>query len=117
MDVYALTDKAILAHIGQRLKEARIEKNLSQKDLAEACGLSAFSISQMENGHNTSLLSLVMVLRALGRLEVFDELFQEKPLSPVALSEMMKKHPQRKRAYHSKGDEKVAAADFEWDND
>ena len=48
MDLYALTDAGILAQIGQKLKEARIERNISQKVLAERSGLSAFSISQME---------------------------------------------------------------------
>ena len=102
VDIYALTDSVILLQIGQKLKEARIEQNISQKALADSCGLSTFSISQMENGHNTSLLSLVMVLRALNRLDVFEELFREKPISPVALSELMKKNQQRKRAYNTK---------------
>lgn len=114
-DLYALTDKAIMAQIGLKLKEARLEKNLSQKDLSLASGLSMFSISQMENGHNTSLLSLIMVLRALNRLDVFDDLLREKPLSPVALSEYAKKHPERKRAYNTKKEENVT--DFNWDND
>ena len=109
-DIYALTDGAILAEIGTKLKEERVERNLSQKDLAAACGLSAFSISQMENGHNTSLLSLVMVLRALNRLEIFEEL-----LRAIAMSEYMKKHPERKRAYNSKRIEEVTG--FEWDKE
>ena len=118
-DIYALTDFAILAQIGQKLKEARIEQNISQKALADNCGLSTFSISQMENGHNTSLLSLVMVLRALNRLDVFSELFKQKPLSPVALSEMMKKMPKRQHAYTMKshGDNEGIQNDFEWDKD
>ena len=114
-DIYALTDNAILVQMGTKLKEARIERNLSQKDLAAACGLSTFSISQMENGHNTSLLSLIMVLRALNRLEILEELLREKPMSPVAMSEYIKKHPERKRAYNSKRVEKVT--DFEWDKE
>ena len=117
-DIYALTDAAILAQIGQKLKEARIEQNISQKALADSCGLSTFSISQMENGHNTSLLSLVMVLRALNRLEIFAELFREKPISPVALSEYMKKNPQRQHAYNTKveADKKDRSSkDFNWD--
>ena len=117
-DIYALTDSAILAQIGQKLKEARIEQNMSQKALAESCGLSAISISQMENGHNTSLLSIVMVLRALNRLDVFTELLKEKPLSPVALSEYMKKHSQRQRAYSTKdnaGKNDTVTDDFNWD--
>jgi transcriptional regulator with XRE-family HTH domain len=114
-EIYALTDGAILVQIGEKLKEERVERNLSQKDLATACGLSAFSISQMENGHNTSLLSLIMVLRALNRLEILEELLRERPVSPVAMSEYMRKHPKRKRAYNSKRIEKVT--DFEWDKE
>lgn len=118
-DLYALTDSAILAQIGQKLKEARIERNVSQKMLAERSGLSAFSISQMENGRNTSLLSLIMVLRALNLLDILEELFREKPISPVALSEIMKKAPKRQHAYTMKshaGDEGVHN-DFNWDKD
>ena len=77
MDIYALTDKAILVQVGLKLKEIRIEKNISQGELAKASGLSAFSISQMENGHNTSILSLVMVLRALNKLEILDEILKD----------------------------------------
>jgi transcriptional regulator with XRE-family HTH domain len=119
-DIYALSDPAILAQIGQKLKEARIEQNISQKSLADSSGLSTFSISQMENGHNTSLLSLIMVLRALNRLDVFEGLFREKPVSPVALSKYMKKNPQRQHAYSmnptaEKGGE--ITSDFNWDED
>ena len=119
-DIYALPDPAILVRIGQRLKESRIEQNISQKSLADSSGLSTFSISQMENGHNTSLLSLIMVLRALGRLDVFEGLFREKPVSPVALSEYMKKNPQRQRAYTTNvtsENKDVMTADFNWDED
>lgn len=117
-DIYALTDPAIIAQIGQKLKEARIEQNISQKTLADRCGLSSFSISQMENGHNTSLLSIVMVLRALNRLEILAEFFREKPISPVAISEYMKKNPQRHRAYNTKNEtdkKDMSENDFNWE--
>ena len=119
-DIYALSDPAILTQIGQKLKEARIEQNISQKSLADSSGLSTFSISQMENGHNTSLLSLIMVLRALHRLDIFEGLFREKPVSPVALSEYMKKNPQRQRAYNTNATAEkggMTTNDFNWDED
>lgn len=121
MDFYAYTDNGILMLIGQKLKEARVEKNISQKELATASGLSAFSISQMENGHNTSLLSLVMVLRALNRFDWLEEILREKPLSPLAISQYMKKHPKRQHTYRLRDDSmqghKVAEPplDFNWD--
>ena len=116
IDIYALTDHAIMVQIGQKIKQVRVAKNLSQKALAESCGLSTFSISQMENGHNTSLLSLLMVLRALRRLDVLDVLFEEEPISPVALSRHMKQHPRRQRAYPIQGQPETSdASDFNWD--
>ena len=115
MDIYALTDKAILVKVGLKLKEIRIEKNISQGELAKASGLSAFSISQMENGHNTSILSLVMVLRALNKLEILDEILKDKPISAIALSEYAKKHPKKKHAYKSK--KAIETTDFNWDNE
>lgn len=121
MDFYAYTDNALLALIGQKLKEARMEKNISQKELATASGLSAFSISQMENGHNTSLLSLVMVLRALNRFDWLEEILREKPLSPIAISQYMKKHPKRQHTYRLRNSDMQSSMvaepplDFNWD--
>ena len=73
----------------------------------------------MENGRNTSLLSLVMVLRALNLLDILGELFREKPISPVALSEIMKKSPKRQHAYTMKShaDNEGMQNDFDWDKD
>lgn len=120
MDIYSLTDRAILGEIGRKLKEVRLKQNIAQKELAESCGLSTFSISQMEHGHNTSLLSLIMVLRALNRLDVLEDLLQEEPISPVALSAFAKKHSVRKRSgssKHQKGEEDLSATEnFDWDD-
>lgn len=71
-DVSILSDAELLHKIGGKLKELRLEQNVKQKELAEKSGLSMFSISQMETGHNTSVQSIVQVLRALGRLDMID---------------------------------------------
>ena len=119
MDVYAYTDSAILKQIGQRIKKERVAKNITQTGLAEACGLSQFSISQVENGHNTSLSSIIAILRALNRLEVLEALFAEKPISPIALSEMQRKQKPKKHAYTKgqggSGQGADEAVDFNWD--
>ena len=98
-DPYLVSDRALLKVIGQKMKQLRLGANISQKTLAERCGLSDFSISQIENGKNTSVLSLLMVLRALNELDMFDRFFQEEPMSPIAYAEVMRKSrkPQRVR--------------------
>jgi len=70
-----ITDVEILQKIGSKLKELRLEQNVKQKELAEKSGLSMFSISQMETGHNTSMQSIIQFLRALNRLDILAPLF------------------------------------------
>lgn len=96
-DFASLTDKEVLERIGARLKELRISQNVKQKDLAERSGLSNFSISQMETGHNTSLQSLIQVLRALGQLEMLDPFLREREIDAAALARFIESQPQRKR--------------------
>ena len=72
MNYDEITDVELLQRIGGRLKEIRLEQNIKQKELAEKAGLSMFSISQIETGHNTSMQSIIQVLRALGRMDMLD---------------------------------------------
>ena len=98
-DPYLISDRALLKVIGQKVKQLRLGANMSQKVLAERSGLSEFSISQIENGKNTSILSLLTILRALNQLDMFNRFFQEEPMSPIAYAEIMRKSrkPQRVR--------------------
>lgn len=98
METYSLlTNKEVLERIGARLKELRIAQNVKQKDLAERSGLSNFSISQMETGHNTSLQSLIQVLRALGQMEMLEPLLREREMDSEVLARFIEQQPQRKR--------------------
>lgn len=72
-----ITDSEILQKIGGKLKELRLEQNIKQKEIAERSGLSLFSISQMETGHNTSIQSIIQVLRALDRMDMLDAFIKE----------------------------------------
>jgi len=54
--------------MGFRLKEVREEKGMSQEELEKASGISRQTISSIENGKTTSVMSgtLVALARALG---------------------------------------------------
>ena len=71
VSTYGQSDKAILRDLGQRLRQARLRRNLSQQELADRAGLNRTTISEYERGASTSTLTLVQVLRAL---EMLDEL-------------------------------------------
>ncbi len=92
----------LLKSIGAKLKEIRVNQDVKQKDLAEKSGLSMFSVSMMETGHNTSLLSLIQYLRALDRLDLLDPFFKEREISEEMLRQFMLEHPAKKRVSSKK---------------
>ena len=85
MDWYGMTDAAIAVELGKRLKAVRKRKKFSQAEVAERAGISAFTVSQIEAGKNTSLASLTAILRVLMLLDNLDELIPEQTISPISL--------------------------------
>ena len=60
----------------KRMKLARLEREMSQEDLAAAVGVPRQTISMVESGkYNPTLKLCVAICRALGR--TLDELFWE----------------------------------------
>lgn len=104
MDIYALTDLAVIKQIGAKLREARIEQNIKQKELADMAGVSVYTLSVAENGSSISLITLVQILRALNRLEFLDIFFQENKVSPIAYAKLMDKNTKRRRVRESSND-------------
>jgi len=100
MDWYALTTNALEAEIGNRLKQVRLRKNITQTALAQKTGLSRVSISKIERGNGATLSSLLAILRSLELLPQLETLFPPPELSPLELVKIQSK--QRKRASNSK---------------
>lgn len=102
MNANEMNEIEILQKIGARMREIRLEQNMKQKELAEKSGLSMFSISQMETGHNTSVQSLVQVLKALNRLDMIEPFLKEKEINAAALARFIQsQQSQRKRVSRS----------------
>jgi transcriptional regulator with XRE-family HTH domain len=61
---------------GESLKKARIEKNLTESELAKECTLVAKHIIQLENGETSNFFSAhhkVQVAKKVGRYLVLEE--------------------------------------------
>ena len=112
MDLYVQTNDAILRQIGSKLKELRIEKNMKQAELADASGVSVFTISSVENGKATSLLTIVQLLRALEHLDYLNSFFQEETISPIAYAKLIKNNKKKIRVKSSNTETKED--DSEW---
>ncbi len=79
------TDEAILEELGKRLAAARLERNLTQFDLAEQAGVSKSTVQRLELGAAATQLSgFIRVCRVLGLVEHLDAFIPEPAVSPMA---------------------------------
>ncbi len=95
MDWYSMSNSAILAELGKRLKEYRLRKNYTQEELATKSGIGLSSIKKIENGQSVSVSILISVMRTLKLLDNFETLIPEPPISPVELLKLKGKTKQR----------------------
>ena len=63
----AQVDQAVHAYqIGEAIKKARLQQNLTQQQLGERIGVKKAQISRLERGYSISIPTMSRVFRALG---------------------------------------------------
>jgi len=83
-----MSDEALLHELGHRIARLRLERNVSQAQLAEQAGISKRTLERLEAGAAATQLSLFLrVLRQLDLLERLELLLPEPQPSPLALLE------------------------------
>lgn len=102
-----MTDPALVKEIGAGLKQMRLNKNISQADLAEKAGIDRTTISRLEGGSGGTLITLVQVLRALDRLDILNVFREEPSISPIQLLKIQEKSrkyasSKRKQKYNAR---------------
>jgi transcriptional regulator with XRE-family HTH domain len=83
-----LTDEAVLTELGARLERTRLERNLTQRELAAEAGVERKAVQRIEGGESVKLVSLVRVLRALGLIDALEQLVPEPVPGPIELLNM-----------------------------
>jgi transcriptional regulator with XRE-family HTH domain len=106
------TDAAVLRELGARLRRTRLERNLSQGQLAKEAGVGRMTVQRIEAGESASLRSFVRVLRVLGLLEGIDRLVPEPPPSPI--DQLKRRSGQRQRAGSSRSTEQPGHQSPSW---
>jgi len=100
-----LADEAILAELGGRLTQRRLELQLTQEMLAERAGVAKRTVERIEAGGTAQLSTLIRLLRALELLERLETLVPEAGPRPMDLIRLKGKARQRasgKRAARNK---------------
>ena len=98
--IYEMSDRAIVRLIGKEIQRLRIEQNITQAKLSKDAGIDRSFLSQVENGRPASILTILQIIRALKRLDLFAGFMQQPQLSPM----MMAKFEKKKRNRASKGE-------------
>ncbi len=64
-----LNDETILKELGNRLSQLRLNRNLTQAEVAEEAGITRPTLVRIEKGKPTDLVSFLRLLRALHLIE------------------------------------------------
>lgn len=95
MNFQLMNDTAVLCEIGERLKQARLQRNITQASLSDLTGVSRRTIQKTEEGDVSTLKTLIALLRGLGLLDQLNLLLPETPLSPIQLTKLRGKTRRR----------------------
>lgn len=86
---------AVLKELGQRIKDIRIARSMTQNELCEKSGVSFATIARIEGGEASNINNLLRIMRVLGLVENFELLIPEQEQLP---EDLFQKREKRKRA-------------------
>jgi transcriptional regulator with XRE-family HTH domain len=101
MSIASTTDDAVVAELGRRVARHRLNRDWTQERLALESGVSLPTVSRLERGESTSLVSFLRVLRALDLMRDLARLVPDVPTSPV--QELRSRRPAKQRASRRRG--------------
>jgi transcriptional regulator with XRE-family HTH domain len=102
-----------MAELGRRLARARLERNLTQAELAAEAGVAKRTVERLEAGQPSQVANLIRVTRALGLADNFEVLVPETPPSPLAELELQG----RRRERASRRARRGARVPWRWEDD
>ena len=109
MEINDKTPAAITEELGDRLKQARLNADLTQVEVAELAGVTRKAVLNAEKG-KTQLETLVAIMIALKLTSQLDAFLPKQEISPIQLSKLQGKKRQR-----ASGQRKVNSKDSpEW---
>ena len=115
MDYTEKSPAAVAEILGQRLKQARLNRDLTQLEVAERAGVGRKAVINAEKG-KVQLEALVAILQALDLTTQLDSFLPPQPPSPIQLAKLQGKQRQRASGQRGKesGDETDAKEEPEW---
>ncbi len=97
MSPYSLSPKDRLAQLGERVRQLRMQRALTQQELAERAEISRKTLIRFESSGVTSTGNLLRIAVALGADEPFDSLFAAAAYSSLDEALAQSEAPSRQR--------------------
>ena len=115
MAEFISADGALLTALGTRIAGIRIDRNMTQAQLATEAGLGLRTVQRLEQGAAATQLSgFLRVCRVLGLLDRLVALIPEPSASPIAQLKLQKNRRQRASRATSK---RATKNDWTWGTD
>ncbi len=89
-----MTDTAVAQELGRRIEQLRLERNMTQQQVADAVGLSRVTYAKLESGE-AKLVNLVAVLRVFDQLALLEHAIPTSVFSPMEQLKLQGKRRQR----------------------
>lgn len=110
IELKRMTDDMVIKALGEYVRSVRLDKNMTQAQLAERAGVHRTTIRDLELGKRSTLLTLIQVLRSLDALHVLKNFKVSSEPSPIELAKLERK--QRKRARGSRSSDNEPKSDW-----
>lgn len=106
-----MSPAAVCEVLGERLKQARLTQELTQKEVAEKAGVERKTVLNAEKG-KVQLEILVAILQVLDLTAQLDQFLPPQPVSPLQLAKLQGKRRRRPpRQAKSGGQSNIAPAE------
>ncbi len=96
MEYIFRTPIEVMRGVAERAKKLRLDKNITQTDLAQRAGIAVGTLKRFERTGEIQFNHLLRVMLVLGRLDEFDNLIVQNP-APASLFDL-KEPKTRQRA-------------------
>lgn len=95
------TPEAMGRELGDRLKQARLNLDLTQEEVGLSAGISRYTIKNLEQGRG-SIQDLMALLIALESTDQLDNLMPQQQISPIELLKLRGRMRKRASGSHNK---------------
>tara|TARA_Y100000052_G_C2877629_1_gene43606 strand:+ start:137 stop:526 length:390 start_codon:yes stop_codon:yes gene_type:complete len=99
-----MSPQAVCGELGERLKQARLNRDLTQSEVADMAGISRKLVLNAEKG-KTQLEVLVAILQVLQLTDQLDQFLPPQTMSPLQLAKLQGKRRQRASGQRRQGDQ------------